>query len=114
MQMFKGPRRGRRASGRLRQNEATMDHSQDMQREAFRRPLAADRILTHGGINIGFQRLCVAENASSAGATDVRMTAVGFLNDGSREAGEVGQIANQYRLAKINVGEETIERIVGL
>ena len=112
--MFKGPRRGGRASGRLRENEAALDYSLDMQREAFRGPVAAYPILAHGGVNIGFQRLCVDENVSSAGAAHVRMSAVCFLNDGSREAAEVGQIANQCRLAKINVGEETIERIVGL
>src|SRR5271155_5435709 len=112
--MFKGPRRSGRASGRLRQDEAALDHSLDMQCETFRRPVAAYPILAHGGVNIGFQRLRVGENVSSAGAAHLRMSSVCFLNDGSREAAEVGQIANQRRLAKINVGEETIERIVRL
>src|ERR1700730_4869625 len=112
--MVKALDRDGRTSFRLGKDEATLDNRLDMEREAFRRPLAVHAEFPHRRANVGFERLCMTGNVPFAGRTHVRMGAVGFLNDGARKAGEVGEIARQYRLAKIDVCDEPLERVGGV
>lgn len=91
-----------------------MDDGLDVKCQAFRGPVATHVVLPHRRTNVGFERLCVRADGPSAGGAYFGVGAVGLLNDGAGKTGKVGQVTHQNSLAKIDIGDEPVERIGGV
>ncbi len=95
----------------FRENEGSLNDGLGVEREASGGPLSLDAVLAHGFGDVGLERCGVPADALVAGFADGRVGLIHFLNHGSDEAGEVGQIALEDGLAEIDVGEEAVEGI---
>src|SRR5262249_15864806 len=99
------------ASLRLGENETTLDDSLDVQREGLGRPIAPQLIFPPRLPNSRLQRPRMRGQDPPAGRVDIRVRDVRLLNDSAEETGEFGQFARHDRLAKLDIGDEPIERI---
>ena len=103
-----------RASLRLRQDEAALNHRLGVQGEALRRPIVRSAVLAHRGANVDLERPRVAPDAALAGGADVRMGPVGLLNDRADKASEIRQVAGQEGFAKLDISDHAAERVLGV
>ena len=103
--------RDRRVLRRLREHKGALNHRLGVEREAARGPSPGDAIFAPRRGDVGLQRCGVPKDGFAAGIADGRMRLVDFLHRGAGEAGELARLAADQRLAKIDVGEQAVQRI---
>jgi hypothetical protein len=81
---------------------------------AGRGPISLDRARCHSVRDIRLQGGSVPEDAGSAGVADRWMRPVDLLRHGADQAGELGKIAFEDRLAELDVPEQTVKGVIML
>lgn len=95
----------------LGQDEPALDDRLHVSREALWSPIVRDATLLSRVRDVGLECGRVAEDAAAAGIANVRGARVDLLRHGSHETGEFREVASDDRLAKGNIGENTIQRV---
>src|SRR5262245_32621128 len=93
------------AAGCLGQNESALVYGLRVKRESLGGAPAADAVCSHRFADIGLERLGVSADRSSARVGDLGVRRIGFLNNGAGEAGEFIDLADQDRLAEIDISQ---------
>ena len=96
----------------LRQDERALQHRLRVQRQAFGCPGHVKVVKLHRIGNVGFHFGGMTADGCIARASNVRMGAVGLLNQCASETRELGNVTSQYCLAEIEVAEDAIKRII--
>jgi hypothetical protein len=96
----------------FRQDKRALEHHLHMERQTFGGPRCANAIAFHCLGNVGGHFGGMAADAGIAGAANVGMGIVGFLNHRAHEAGEFRDGAAQKRFAEVQVTENAFKRIV--
>lgn len=96
---------------RLGQDEAALDDGLGVPRQAFGCPVAGNAVLAPRRLDIGLQRGGMAENAVPAGIANVGGGRIDLLRHGADQAGELGQVAHDDRLAEGHISENALQGI---
>ena len=95
----------------LGQDETALNDGLRVAREAFGCPVARNAAVPPRGLDVGLQGGGMAEDASCAGVANVGRTCVDLLRQGSDQAGGLGQIVRDDRLAESDIGQDAIQSV---
>ena len=96
----------------LRQYERALQHGLRVQRQAFGCPWRVEVVKLHRIGNVGFHFGGMTANGGTARVSNVRMGAVYLLNHRASETRELCNLTAQDFLAKIEVTQDAIKRII--
>ena len=96
----------------FRQDERALQHGLRVQREACGGPWRADVVKLHRIGNVGFHLGGMTADACIARVPNLGVGSVCLLNHRAGETGELCNLTAQHCLAKIEVAEDAIKRIV--
>jgi len=96
---------------RLGEDERSLDDGLSVKGEAFRGPAGVKAACGDGSGNVGLHLAGMGADVAIAGLADSGMSLVSLLDHGAQQAGELGKLAEENCLAKVDVAEQAVDRV---